>query len=264
MTNGHAYANLEVERREDGVLVVALSRPPVNALGRELTAELAEAAARLGADPSVRAVVVAARGKTFCAGADLKERRGMSEAEVEDTVRRLRGSVEAVAAIPVPTIAAVQGVAAGGGCELALACDLRVVAASARIGLPECTLAIIPGAGATQRLPRLIGPSRAKRWIFTGRLFGAQEALADGVADIVAPDGGALQAALDLAAEIAACGPVAVRSSKRAIEAGLDASSLEEGLALEWECYRTVIPTADRREALAAFAEKRKPVYRGR
>jgi enoyl-CoA hydratase/carnithine racemase len=179
-------------------------------------------------------------------------------------VRRLRAAIEAFAAIPAPTIAALHAVTAGGGCELALACDLRVLAAEASIGLPECGLAIIPGAGATQRLPRLVGPALAKKWILTARLFPAEEALEDGVVQAVVPREEVLEAALDLAGQIAACGPVAIRAAKRAMDGGLDAGTLEKGLELEWACYETIIPTEDRLEALEAFAAKRKPVYRGK
>jgi methylglutaconyl-CoA hydratase len=178
--------------------------------------------------------------------------------DVRAFVPRLAAVCNALAAMPCPTIAAVRGAAVGGGCELALACDVRVLAQDAKIGLAETALAIIPGAGGTQRLPRLIGPMRAKRWIFTGRVHDSAEALADGV-----PEERLESEVADLAAAIAACGPLANRLAKRAIDGGADLP-LARGLALEWECYQETLGTADRAEALEAFAAKRKPRFRGR
>jgi enoyl-CoA hydratase/carnithine racemase len=169
----------------------------------------------------------------------------------------------ALADIPYPTIAEVRGAAAGGGCELALACDLRVMAEDAKIGLRETALAIIPGAGGTQRLPRLIGPMKAKRWIFSARMHTATEALADGVAERVVPDHRLNREVQEMAEAIAACGPLANRLAKRAIDRGGDLA-LAEGLQLEWECYQQTLHTEDRVEALRSFAEKRAPRFRGR
>ena len=251
------------EARADGIRVLTMDKPPVNALGRELVDELGRALAGLAADREARSLVVRSGGAHFCAGADLKERAGMSLDEVRAFVPKLAGVCQAIAALPFPTIAAVRGTAAGGGCELALACDLRVVAADARIGLRETALAILPGAGGTQRLPRIAGMARAKRWIFTASMHGAEEARTDGVADVVVPPEGLDAAALRMAEAIAANGPVAVRLAKRAIEGGWDLS-LAEGLALEWQCYEGVLGTADREEALRAFAAKREPKFEGR
>jgi len=246
-----------------GVRRLTLNRPPVNALGTELVADLGAALARLAADDGARCLIVRSAGRHFCAGADLKERRGMSLDDVRRFVPRLAAACAALAAVPYPTIAAVGGTAAGGGCELALACDLRILAADATIGLRETALAIIPGAGGTQRLPRLIGPARAKRWIFAAELHSAEQAAADGVADrVVAPD--ALDAAAaTLAASIAANGPLAVRLAKQAIDGGAGLA-LDRALELEWECYARTLPTADRQEALQAFADKRPPRFAGR
>ena len=176
---------------------------------------------------------------------------------------RLAGICDALATLPYPTIAAVRGAAVGGGCELALACDLRILSDDATIGLRELALAIIPGAGGTQRLPRLIGPSRAKRWIFAAQMHSADEALRDGVADRVVRGERLDDEAAELAATIAANGPVALRLAKRAIDHGADLP-LPAGLELEWECYQGVLGTKDREEALRAFAEKRPPRFRGR
>jgi enoyl-CoA hydratase/carnithine racemase len=157
----------------------------------------------------------------------------------------------------------VRGAAAGGGCELAMACDIRILAEDATIGLRETALAILPAAGGTQRLARLIGPARAKRWIFTARMHEAAEALRDGVADLVVPAAELDAEALRLAETIAANGPLAVRLAKRAIDGGVGLP-LPEGLALEWECYQGTLETEDRVEALRAFAEKRPPRFLGR
>ena len=253
---------VRVEAREDGVRVLSIDKPPVNALGRELVHELIRTLTDLASDGTARCLVVRSAGAHFCAGADLKERQGMSLDEVRGFVPKLAGVCNAVAGLPYPTIAAVRGTAAGGGCELALACDLRILADDARIGLRETALAILPGAGGTQRLSRIAGLARAKRWIFSAKLHGADDALADGVADRVVPAGSLDAAALEEAATIAANGPVAVRLAKRAIEGGWDLS-LREGLALEWSCYEGVLGTADREEALRAFGEKRQPRFTG-
>ena len=251
------------EARADGIRVLTMDKPPVNALGRELVEDLGRALVDLASDREARCLVVRSGGAHFCAGADLKERAGMSLDEVRAFVPKLAGVCEAVAALPFPTIAAVRGTAAGGGCELALACGVRVLAADARIGLRETALAILPGAGGTQRLPRIAGLARAKRWIFTAKLHGADEAKADGVADVVVAAEGLDAAALAMAEAIAANGPVAVRLAKRAIEGGWDLT-LAEGLALEWQCYEGVLGTSDREEALRAFAAKRDPKFEGR
>ena len=177
-------------------------------------------------------------------------------------VRNIRALMDDVEALPQPTIAVVNGFALGGGTELMLACDLRVAAAHAQMGLTETTLAIIPGAGGTQRLPRLVGKSRAKDLILTGRKIDAGEAERIGLVNRVAPAVGLRARALELAACIAANGPVAVRAAKAAIDQGCEVS-LAEGLEIEARCYERVLPTRDRLEALAAFAEKRRPVYQG-
>ncbi len=254
---------VRLESDDDGVRTATIDRPPVNALGRELVADLTETARRLAEDAAARCLVLRSAGKHFCAGADLKERHGMTREEARAAVPRLAGACEALAALPFPTIAAVRGAAAGGGCELALSCDLRILADDASIGLRETALAIIPGAGGTQRLPRLIGPSRAKRWIFAADMHTAEQALADGVADRVVPARELDEAALALARRIVANGPIAVRLAKRAVEGGAHLP-LDEALRFEWECYQQTLDTEDREEALQAFAEKRPPVFRGR
>jgi enoyl-CoA hydratase/carnithine racemase len=254
---------VRVEREASGLRVLTLDKPPVNALGRELVEDLAQALDPLGRDAGARCLIVRSAGKHFCAGADLKERKDMSVEDVRKFVPKLAGVCRALAATPYPTIAAVAGAAAGGGCELALACDLRVLADNASIGLRETALAIIPGAGGTQRLPRLIGPSRAKRWILAAELHSADVALRDGVADRVVAVQELDTAARKLGEIIAANGPVALRLAKRAIEDGAHLS-LEDALEIEWQAYQQTLETEDRTEALRAFAEKRPPRFRGR
>jgi methylglutaconyl-CoA hydratase len=259
---------LRVERLagpDEGLVLLGLDRPAAkNALGRDLLAELETAFAALETDSSARVVVVHSLvDGVFCAGADLKERAGMSQPEAEAFVQRLRAVFTALEQLPMPVLAALEGAALGGGLELALACDLRVAGGAAKLGLPETSLAIIPGAGGTQRLPRLIGRARAKELIFTARRFGAEEALALGVVDRAVTAGQALAAALDLARQILPNGPVALRAAKAAIDGGLD-QDRAGGLLIEEACYARVLPTEDRLEGLAAFREKRPPVYRGR
>jgi len=256
------YRWVRLERDADHVLTLTLDRPPVNALGRELVDDLERIGERLAGDEKARCLVVRSGGKHFCAGADLKERKEMTREQARAFVPHLASACAGLAALPFPTVAAVRGAAAGGGCELALACDLRVLADDASIGLRETALAIIPGAGGTQRLPRLIGQARAKRWIFTARMHTAAEALADGVADLVVPVAELDERAAALAATIAANGPLALRLAKRAIESAAHLP-LDAALEVEWQCYQGTLDTADREEALRAFAEKRKPEFRG-
>jgi len=187
----------------------------------------------------------------------------MSADDVKRWVPYLSGTFTRIASLPIPTIAVVQGVAAGGGMELALACDLRVAERPATLGLRETALAILPGAGGTQRLPRLIGPARAKRWIFTAAMHTAEQALADGAVDAVTEAGEGAARAIAWAQAIAANGPVAVRLAKRAVDGGFD-QPLDAALDHERACYEGVLSTEDRLEALKAFAEKRDPIFRGR
>ncbi len=256
--------HVEYEIR-DHVAHLRLNRPPVNALNSELIAELHELAGVVNRDAesgSVRVAILSARGKHFCAGADLKERMGVPEDQVEAMVNRTRAMTTALAGISVPFIAAIHGTAVGGGMEVALAADIRVLADTAKMGLRETALAIIPGAGGTQRLPRLIGESAAMYWITSARVFSAVECEKYGVANFVVPEAELMTKAEAIAAEIAANGPLAVRAAKEAIVRGRE-GSLAEGLQIEQECYRKIIPTRDRIEALHAFREKRPPQFRG-
>jgi|JI10StandDraft_1071094.scaffolds.fasta_scaffold303501_1 methylglutaconyl-CoA hydratase len=231
-----------------------------NALGRAVVTGLLEVAERVARERTVRAVILSGEGAGFCAGADLKERQGMPEAEVRGFVGLLNQTFDAIAASPKVWIAALHGVALGGGLELALACDLRVAQAGTVLGLPEARLGILPGAGGTQRLPRLIGIARAKELILTGMRIDAARALELGVVNRVGADH--LAEASALAAEVTRCAPVSLTQAKAAIDQGYDLP-IEAGLRWERACYAVTIPTQDRLEALKAFAEKREPVFTG-
>ncbi|MCF8564489.1 enoyl-CoA hydratase [Alicyclobacillus tolerans] len=248
-----------------GLVTLTLNRPEqANALSTELVGALQDALDDLYLRSDVRVVIIQGAGqRAFCAGADLKERRSMDEQQARQAVGRIKRVVNSVAALPMPVIAAVNGVAFGGGTELALACDLRIAGESAKFGLTETSLGIIPGAGGTQRLPRLIGLAKAKELIYTARRIEAREALELGLVSQVVHDGELHQTAVRLAEEIAGNAPIAVRQAKFAIDRGFEVD-LTSGLALEDKAYEVVIPTSDRLEGLAAFAEKRKPRYQGK
>lgn len=254
---------LRVEK-EDSLCFLILNRPEVyNSLNRELVAALHEALDRLAFDKTVRVVIVTGEGeKAFCAGADLKERRTMSQQEVLQFLHSLQSAFLKLERLPKPVIAAINGVAFGGGTELALACDLRVMARHAKMGLTETSLGIIPGAGGTQRLPRLIGKGKAKELIFTARHVGAEEALAIGLVNRVVEASELMAEARRLAEEIARNAPLAITQAKFAIDQGMEVG-LETGLALETNAYQVLLPTRDRLEGLQAFHEKRKPNYIG-
>jgi enoyl-CoA hydratase/carnithine racemase len=235
-----------------------------NAISRAVLAELEARVARVSGGQEVRVVIVTGAGnKAFCAGADLKERATMSEADVRAFLGGLRRTLRAINTSGTIFIAAINGSALGGGTELALACDLRVAAPAAELGLTEVRLGIIPGGGGTQRLPRLIGPGRAKDLILTGRRVNAAEAFAIGLVQRLAPEGRLLDVSIALAEQIAGNAPVAVAAAKRAIDRGLDLD-LEAALALELDEYEAVLRSEDRLEGLRAFAEKRPPVWKGR
>jgi len=257
-------ASLVTVERRGGAVWLTLSRPEAaNALSQGLVAELLAAIERIAAEPSARAVVVTGAGKAFSAGADLKERRGMSLEQTRAFLDLLNGTLTALAALPCPVIAAINGAAFGGGLELALACDLRVAVEGAPMGLVEARLGIIPGAGGTQRLARLIGAARAKELILTGRRIDAAEARALGLVSAVVPPAELAATATRLCDEIAACGPLAVAQAKAAIDGGV-ALSLGDGLRLERRCYEVTLSSADRDEGLRAFVEKRAPVFQGK
>ncbi|MFM7224885.1 MAG: enoyl-CoA hydratase/isomerase family protein [Actinomycetota bacterium] len=243
---------VSTERGDDGVVVLRLANPPMNALSRALLAALADAARACAADPTVKAVVVAGGPKAFAAGADISEFGDRERArEIADG---FRSAFDAVAAIPRPVIAAIGGYALGGGLELAMACDLRVMSERARVGQPEILLGVIPGAGGTQRLARLVGPARAKELVWSGRQVGAEEALAIGLVDrVVAPEE-TEDEARRWAAELGAGAVVAMGLAKAAIDDGLG-RSLAAGLDLEADAFVEVFGTEDARTGVASFLE---------
>ncbi|HJL18881.1 MAG TPA: enoyl-CoA hydratase-related protein [Sandaracinaceae bacterium LLY-WYZ-13_1] len=251
--------------RRGALAVWTIDRPErMNALSRAVVRELGRLAREAAQDRSLRAVIVTGAGeKAFCAGADLKERRSMDEEDVRDFLPLYRASFGALDRLPVPVIAAINGVAFGGGLELALACDFRVAARHAKIGLTETSLGIIPGAGGTQRLPRIVGEAKAKELVVFAQRLSAEKALEIGLLTRVADEGqSALDCALDLARPLEDAAPIALAAALEAIDGASD-RSLEEGLSLERRCYERTLASKDRLEALAAFAEKRRPAFTG-
>jgi methylglutaconyl-CoA hydratase len=249
---------------QDRVAVVTLGRPAAaNALSRALVSDLAIAFARLEKTHPAAVVLTGSGDKAFCAGADLKERLGFSLDDTRAFLGELGDLFDLIAEFPRPVIAALNGVAFGGGLELALACDLRVAATGVTLGLPEVRLGIIPGAGGTQRLARVAGVGVAKELILTGRRIDAARAQALGIVNAVVPATELLAAAVALGNEIGEGGPLAVTQAKRAIDEGFGLP-LAEGLAVERAAYEVTLTSEDRNEGLRAFAEKRKPSWRGR
>ncbi|CDO02110.1 3-hydroxybutyryl-CoA dehydratase [Oceanobacillus picturae] len=248
----------------DSIAIITLNRPnAANALSKVLLDELNEYIYEINQSTTIRCLIITGAGnKAFCAGADLKERKEMSEDQVVQAVHYIGKTITALENVRIPVIAAINGAAFGGGLELALACDIRIASNQTRIGLTETTLAIIPGAGGTQRLPRLIGPGQAKRLIYTGKPISTEEAYTLGlVEELTSPDD-VVERATEMAIKIASNGPVAIRQAKFAIDSGLQ-TDLTTGLKLEHLAYKETIPTKDRIEGLAAFKEKRKPIYKG-
>jgi len=256
---------LVLEERRDRVAVLTLNRPQaMNSFNFAMLRALKEKMEAIHFDPEVRvAVVVGAGEKAFCAGADLKERATLSEVEVKRFIFTIRNLFTFIESLSKPVIAAVNGVALGGGTELALACDIRIASETASMGLTETRLAIIPGAGGTQRMPRLVGRGKAKELIFTGRRVDAREALDIGLVNKVCAPESLLDECRAMAAMICETGPVAIQQAKYAINQGIE-TDLQTGLAIESNAYWLTIPTEDRLEGLAAFREKRKPVYKGK
>jgi enoyl-CoA hydratase/carnithine racemase len=238
----------------DQVATIRLDRPKMNALNAPLQGEIAAAAAQVSADAAIRAVIIYGGERVFAAGADIKEMAPLTYAEMSARSVALQASFTAVASIPKPVIAAVTGYALGGGLELALCADFRVLGESAKVGQPEILLGIIPGAGGTQRLPRLIGPSRAKDLIFTGRHVDAAEALAIGLADKVVPDAEVYQAAHQLAAHYASGPALALRAAKQSIDRGLEVD-LATGLEIERIQFAALFASEDQKSGMRSFLE---------
>lgn len=256
---------LQLTRHGEHVVEVTLDRPgSMNAVSTALAEELTAVTAALAADADVRAVVLtSSHPRSFCVGADLKERNGFTDAQMMEhrliTARAYRGVLD----LPMPAVAAVEGYALGGGLEIALSCDLLVAGAGSTLALPEVGVGVIPGGGGTQLLTRRVGWSRAASMIFTARRLDGAQAHRLGVVDELVEAGDARDRALELAAGIAANSPVAVRNAKKAMRLGMG-TDLAAGLEIEDGCWRATAFSGDRREGVAAFAEKRTPRWPGR
>ena len=248
----------------DGILTLTLSRPDaLNALSSEMCLQILAALSQVDHDPAARVLILTGEGRAFSAGADLKEREGAPPEAIWRHNRSIFQIPSELERLAVPVIAAINGFALGGGCEVALGCDLRWAASTAELGCPEVTRGIIPAAGGTQRLARLVGPSRAMHLIFTGRRLTAEEAHRSGLVDAVVAPGDLMGAVGELAASIAANAPLAVRAAKRAIRYGLR-NSIEAGLELEGQLQRMLYASADCQEGILAFRERRPPRWAGR
>lgn len=249
---------------EDGIATITLNRPEaLNALSHQVYRELARASQEMAEDDSVRVVIITGGEKVFAAGGDIRD---MAKADALDIALAGRPSQQALKIIedmPKPVIAAVAGYALGGGCELSLVCDVRIAADNAKFGLPEITLGILPGAGGTQRLPRLIGAGKAKELIFSGDFIEAEEALRVGLVNKVVPAEELLPQAKRLAKRFASRGAVALRLAKSAINEGLR-MDLEAGLQYEHKCFSLLFATQDQKEGMQAFLEKRRPNFQGK
>jgi len=260
------FETIVVSRHDDHILLVTLDRPNVsNALNTRMGLELMEVFEQLAIDlEDLRVAIITGRGdKAFCAGGDLKERNGMTDESWRSQHLIFERMVRAMMACPIPLLAAVNGAAYGGGCEIAAASDFIYAASTARFALTEVTLGIMPGAGGTQNLARAVGERRAKELILSGLPFTAHEAEAWGLVNRVVEPADLLETTLAIAGRIAANGPLAIRQAKQAIHRGLQ-MSVWDGLAFEIEAYNRLVSTEDRREGVLAFNERRKPVFRGR
>jgi enoyl-CoA hydratase/carnithine racemase len=254
-----------IREEKGGAVVLTLNRPKVmNCFNFELMHLIRDQVDALNYRNDVRAVIITGAGeKSFCTGADLKERATLGPDGVKKFVLTIRNLLTAIQHLPMPVICAVNGLALGGGTEFMLASDMRIASENASMGLTETRLAVIPGAGGTQRLPRLIGVAKAKEMIYTGRRVDAKEALDIGLVNKVTTRDTLMDECMKLVAMIAETGPIAVEMAKYAIDKGIE-TDLATGLAIESNAYRVTIPTDDRIEGFTAFNEKRKPVYEGR
>jgi enoyl-CoA hydratase/carnithine racemase len=250
---------------KDQILTLTLNRP--QAMNSFNFAQVEALSAQIEAvrfRPEIRVVILTGAGeKAFCSGADLKERATLSDLRVNEFLYKQRNLFTSIEDLNKPVIAAINGVAFGGGTEITLACDIRIASETATMGLTETRLAIIPGAGGTQRLPRLIGRGKAKELIFTGRRISAREAFDIGLVNKVCEPDILMEECRKMAAEMCLAGPLALEQAKKAINCGLE-TDLHTGIAIETDAYKVLIPTEDRLEGLAAFREKRTPDYKGR
>jgi len=247
----------------DGLAVVTLNNPPFNALNATVMSDLEHILEELSINRSVQVVIITGAGeKAFVAGADIKQFTGMTPSSGKDLVRLGHKILAKIKVLNQPVIAAIHGLALGGGCELALACDIRIASENALFGFPEVSLGIIPGYGGTQRLPRLVGPSRAMALICTGDPIKADEAFRIGLVDTIVPVGQALDEAKSMANKIMSRGPLAVQAAKKSILTGME-MTLEEGLMFEADAFAGLCGTDDQKEGAEAFLSRRKPVFVG-
>lgn len=246
------FVRLEVE---DGIGTIRLDRPPMNALNLQVQQELGAAAAEASSRDDVAAVIVYGGEKVFAAGADIKQMQAMSYVDMVRASHGLQDFTRALASIPKPTVAAITGYALGGGCEVALACDFRIAADNATLGQPEIALGIIPGAGGTQRLARLVGVAKAKDLVFSGRFVKAQEALAIGLVDELAPADEVYAVARQRMSRYVGGPAIALRAAKEAIDKGLD-TDLQTGLEIERMLFAALFATDDRAAGMTSFVEK--------
>ena len=257
--------NILLAKEDSGILTLTLNRPDImNSLNFLLLYAMRDQIEAVRFRSDIRVVIITGSGeRAFCAGADLKERATLQPEQVKEYIFTIRNLFTAIEQLNKPVIAAVNGIALGGGTELALASDIRIAASNASMGLTETRLAIIPGAGGTQRLPRLVGKGKAKELIFTGQRIDAQEALKIGLVNKICERKDLLGECQKMADLICETGPIAIEQAKYAINYGME-TDIHTGLAIESNAYWVCIPTEDRLEGLAAFKEKRKPVYKGR
>ncbi|QST01717.1 enoyl-CoA hydratase [Pontibacillus sp. ALD_SL1] len=256
---------VELQKLEEYVYEISLSRPEAaNAFSHALMDDLNVCLEEVEASTDVRCLIIRGAGeKAFCAGADLKERQGMNDQQVIETVYRIGQCIRRVESLEIPTIASINGVAFGGGLELALACDLRIARDDTKMGLTETSLGIIPGAGGTQRLPCLVGIGKAKEMIYSAMRISSEESANIGLVERVVPASELLEETRGLARVIAKNAPIALKQAKRAINLGINTDK-DTGLCIESLCYQQTISTEDRLEGLNAFKEKRAPQYKGR
>ena len=260
------YETVALSQPADKVLQVTLNRPSfANAMNTQMGLDLLDIFTDLFAHPdSYRAVVVTGAGeRAFCAGGDLKERQGMTDEQWQAQHLIFERMIRAVIEAPMPVIAAVNGAAYAGGCEISLGCDFIYAARTARFALTEVTIGIMPGAGGTQTLPRAVGLRRAKEILLTGRPFSAEDAERWGMVNRLCEPGAVVQEAVETATHIAGNAPISIRQAKRSMHYGVN-MSLADGMLFEIEAYNRMVPTEDRREGIASFNEKRKPVFKGR
>jgi enoyl-CoA hydratase len=262
---GGKSVNIVTYELKEHIGIVTLNRPEsLNCFNYELLQKLSETIEDIRINPKVRVVIFTGAGvKSFSVGADLKERKTLSDTEVKRNIFKIGEVFSNIDTLPQPTIAAINGFAFGGGMELALACDFRVVVSDTQMGLTETSLAIIPGAGGTQRLPRLIGTAKALELILTARRLSSYEALTYGLVTKVVDRSELMAECVTLATEITKNGPIALQQAKFAIKQGMN-TDLQTGLQIERKAYEVTIPTQDRVEALQAFSEKRKPNFQGK